>query len=215
MKERFGVKSVIKLIVFIILVGILVLSFLRGRASHRAVAGIGEPIQKEHSGSITLIKNGYTLTVDQVYEYEIEALVVHAHDYLGFSIGDRLAPRDLALAWGKVAEYNDRIDFHWSQANRWYMWQVNSYEELAPVGGESDVSRQSANTHIIPASSSVKWDVMKIMPGDHVRLKGYLVNIDGSKPDGTTFRWNTSTTREDTGDHSCEVFYVTSVEVPD
>ncbi|MBR1701545.1 MAG: hypothetical protein IJ716_06265 [Lachnospiraceae bacterium] len=45
-----------------------------------------------------------------------------------------------------------------------------------------------------------------------MRLKGYLVNLDGSKPDGTTFYWNSSTTRSDSGAHSCEVIYVTGVE---
>ena len=215
MQGRSTLKSVIKVIVFIILIAILVISFLRGRASHRAVAGIREPIQTEASGQTTMIKSGYTLTLEHLYKYDIEALVVHAHDYNGLSVGDRLSPRDLALAWGIVAEKNDLVDFHWDQAGRWYSWRVNSYDELAPVGGESDVNRHSANTHIIPANSSVKWEITKIMPGDHIRLKGYLVSIYGENSKGSTFTWSSSTTREDTGDHSCEVMYVESVEVLD
>ena len=132
-------------------------------------------------------------------------------DYDDGSLSGTIAPKDVALAWGAVAEYNDRIDFNWEQSNRWYYWHVNDVGVLGPVGGEDGVSTHSANTHLIPADSRVKDDVMKIKQGDHIKLTGYLVNVDGSKPDGQTFYWYSSTTRDDTGDGACEVMYVESV----
>jgi hypothetical protein len=38
-------------------------------------------------------------------------------------------------------------------------------------------------------------------------MEGYLVNINGMVGNGTV-RWNSSLTRNDTGDGACEVFYV-------
>ncbi|MBR1724720.1 MAG: hypothetical protein IJ723_06870, partial [Ruminococcus sp.] len=148
-----------------------------------------------------------------LYAYDIEGLVVHTHRYGGTGLGDQLSPVDIGIAWGKVAEYNDRIDFHWSQANRWLNWRTKTYEEIEPVGGEAAVMEQAANNHIVPADTSVKRKALKIRAGDHVRLKGYLVNINATKSNGATFWWNSSTSRTDTGAHACEVFYVTDVEV--
>ena len=156
--------------------------------------------------------DGFDVKIDYLYSYDISALVVGTRSYSDYDIGGKLAPKDLALAWGKVAEYNDRIDFHWSQSNRWYYWQVNTYSEIEAVGGVDGVSQHSANNHLIAADETVKAAIKSINAGDYVRIKGYLVNVSASKPDGTNFWWNSSTERTDTGDGSCEVIYVTSVE---
>ncbi|MBO5610514.1 MAG: hypothetical protein J5929_09150 [Eubacterium sp.] len=177
----------------------------------RGVKGVPDPIQKEAKGSTKKKIGGYDMDIQYLYSYDIEALVVHDEDYDDGSLSGTIAPKDVALAWGPVAEYNDRIDFNWEQSNRWYYWHVNDVGVLGPVGGEDGVSTHSANTHLIPADSRVKDDVMKIKQGDHIKLTGYLVNVDGSKPDGQTFYWYSSTTRDDTGDGACEVMYVESV----
>ena len=83
---------------------------------------------------------------------------------------------------------------------------------LDPVGGIDGVARQCSNNHLIPADTRVKKAIKKIKKGDHIRITGYLVYIDGKKSDGTTFFWNSSTTRDDDGDGACEVIYVTDVE---
>ena len=144
-----------------------------------------------------------TLKISYLYSYDIEALVVSTHDYEGWEVGDRLSPRDFALAWGTVAEYNTQIDFHWHQLGRWYYWKIDSLDELKSVGGEGGVISQSANTHIIPSTDEIRNQIMAVRRGDHIRLKGYLVNIDGRSEDGYYFNWHTSTTRFDSGDGSC------------
>ena len=80
-------------------------------------------------------------------------------------------------------------------------------------GSYSKFISDAANTHIIPANDEIRDLVGYIRRGDHIKLKGYLVNVSGYRDaDRATFVWNSSTSRTDTGPHSCEVFYVTSVE---
>ena len=208
-------KKFKKTLTYAIILGIIgggIVYILYWNGSRNAVTDIREPVQTETSGKIYLNVNDFDITVDRLYEYDIEALVVSTHDYKGNSVGTALSPKDLALAWGTVAEHNKDVDFHWKQSNRWYYWRVDTPQELGVAGGELRIIRQLSNNHIIPANEEIRQKVSYIRRGDHVRLQGYLVNVNGRKADGSTFRWYSSTTRTDTGDGSCEVFYVTSVE---
>ncbi len=195
----------------VIVIGLAIV-LMGSKGKQRAVAGIKDPLQTEAAGQAKMSVDGYDITVNYLYAYDISALVVSIHNYSGSGIGDKLAPRDLALAWGDVAAYNTLVDFHWQQSGRWYSWRVNSDAEIAKVGGIQGVTEHSSNNHLIPADDTVKKQIKRIKVGDHVRLKGYLVNLDGGKADGSTFYWHSSTTRSDSGAHSCEVIYVTGVE---
>ena len=42
-------------------------------------------------------------------------------------------------------------------------------------------------------------------------MEGYLVYIEAATPKGKTFTWNSSLSREDSGDGACEIFYVTKL----
>ena len=212
-KKRVGQYLILTAFLAAVLLISYWLFFDGGR--RRAIAGIPEPVQTQTTGSTSKSVGGYDVTITYGYEYDIRALVVHTQSYSSLQLIDRLFPVDLALAWGDVAANNTKIDFHWTQRGRWYYWNVDNYMDIEPLGGVDGVNRQSANTHIIPASSSVKRIVKDIKTGDHVRLKGYLVDVDAVKPDGSTFWWYSSTTREDTGDGACEVFYVTRAEILD
>lgn len=212
-KEKSIFTYIIPIALFILAVFLLYKS-----GSRNAIAGIGEPVQTEESGHIDRTVDDWKLSIDYDYAYDIEALVIHTKDYPETDLGGKLAPRDLALAWGTVAAYNKAIDFHWSQSNRWYYWSADSYEAIEPVAlpgmdALTSISLQSANNHIIPADTTVRNVIKKIRKGDHIRLKGYLVRINGSTPGGKTFHWNSSTTRTDTGNGSCEVFYVTEARI--
>lgn len=204
-----------KLIAIIIAVVAAVFIYTRlndGGVSTKSVAGLPAPQQHAAQGEAYFEEAEYEVTVKYKAAYDITALVVSTKKYSGSSLADRIAPKDLALAWGTVAEYNDRIDFHWSQSGRWYRWYVNSAAELSPVGGEREVSRQSANNHLIASTDSIKSDIAKIKAGDVVRITGYLVDLKGEKTDGTYYTWNSSTSRDDTGDGACELIYVTGIE---
>ena len=180
---------------------------------HRAISGLKDPVQKETTGGVKKSLDGYDLTIDFKYTYDIEALVISTKDYSPSNIGNKLSPKDLALAWGPVAQVNDKYDFHWRHGSRFYYWNLDSWDDLERIGGESVVTEHSANCHIIPADDEVKKKVKKMKAGDHIRLKGYLVNIDGSTSDGNTFWWYSSTVRSDSGDGACEVIYVTDAQI--
>lgn len=178
----------------------------------RAIPGIRSPLQTAVGEQVQTIQKGdYTVSIKYKYSYDIEALVVHTRDYSGSSLDDMLSPKDLALAWGIAAELNDKVDFRWNQGERFYSFYAGE-EVLQMAGSVDNITRHSSNNHIIPSNDDIKGKVMRIRRGDHIRLKGYLVNVDAVRTDGYRYHWYSSTVRDDTGHGACEVFYVTEVE---
>ncbi len=51
--------------------------------------------------------------------------------------------------------------------------------------------------------------LQEIRRGHIVHARGYLVDADHE----SGFRWQTSLSREDTGDGACELFYVERIEI--
>ena len=205
-------NSTFKYFIILGLIAVAVVFYTQHKGNRRSISGIKDPIQKEVSGQTTMEVDGYHMKIRYLYSYDISALVVHTKNYGSFDLCGKLAPIDLALAWGKVAEYNDRIDFHWDQLSRWYTFEVKSIEELDPVGGIDGTGKHSSNNHLIPADQSVRKSIRKIKTGDYIRLTGYLVSITGENGKGSTFTWSSSTSRNDTGNGACEVMYVTNVQ---
>lgn len=210
--NKKSVSSTVKLIVFLLIIMAGAGYLIWSGGSRRSVAGIREPVQGDASGGTKMTAAGYSVEVTYLASYDIEGLVVHRKKYGGSGIGASLAPVDLALAWGSVAANNNNINFHWKQSGRWVYWRVYDISDLAPVGGEADVDRQSSNNHIVPANETIRTKVKKVRRGDHIRIKGYLVDIHAEKPDGSYFNWGSSTSRDDTGDGACELIYVTDIE---
>lgn len=134
--------------------------------------------------------------------FRLRARVLSREDYR-WSEGSDLAPIDLALGWGVMSDQAvlERIDV--SQGARWYFTR---YEHPAPIS-DRQIIRNSANMHLIPANDWVGDKLGELRASDIVQLRGLLVDAD--RPDG--FYWRTSMTREDTGNGSCELFYVEHV----
>lgn len=207
-------SKTVKIIAVIVFAALALLIYknnpVTGGVSDRSVVGIRDPIQKKSSGKIETTAAGYDVTIKFKYSYDIEALVVHTKNYSGTSMVNKLSPKDLALAWGEAAEKNGDINFHWGQSGRWYHWSVNS-EDTAKISIDA-ISKHSANNHLIPSDDIIRKQIMRIKTGDHIRLEGYLVDVRGEKDDGSWYTWNSSETRNDTGDGACEIIYVTKVE---
>ncbi len=204
-------KGIVSLAVVCSMIAAAIGYFVYMNGVRRAIPSVPAPIQTQTSGGTFFQVDDYAVTINYLYEYELEGLVVHTKDYLGFGIDDKLSPKDLAIAWGTVAENNTKIDFHWNQANRYCSWTPDENTDYTPVGGFTGIGFQFSNNHILPANSDTWWKLKAVRRGDHVKIKGYLVNVDGSKVDGTSFQWHSSTTRTDTGAHACEVIYVTDI----
>jgi hypothetical protein len=144
-------------------------------------------------------------TIEALAEYKIKARVLSRNNFSSGKESD-LSPFDLALGWGPMSDQNviDRIDI--SQRNRWYYW----HSDNLPIPMK-DISLNSANTHIIPKDETVQDKFDRVYKGSLVEMNGYLVKV--TAPGG--WRWKSSLKRDDTGNGSCELFWVDDINVLD
>lgn len=159
------------------------------------------PRQSEVADPETFAFEGYELT--QRAGLEIRARVLSTENYYLGNESD-LSPIDLALGWGPMSDQAilDQIDIH--QGNRWYFMRWE-YPTTLP---EKQIVLTSGNMHIIPAEPWVAKELKKLRRGDVVKLDGMLVDVDHA----SGFKWRSSLSREDSGDGSCEIFFVQSIQ---
>ena len=136
--------------------------------------------------------------------FEIRARVLSTEEYFMSREAD-LSPIDLALGWGPMSNQVVLDQLKISQSGRWFRWR---YEGAPPVP-ESLIISSSSNMHMIPASKSIEKRLKKLRSGSIIRLEGYLVDVDHD----SGWRWQSSMSRNDTGDGACELVYVESLEV--
>ena len=65
---------------------------------------------------------------------------------------------------------------------------------------------------MIPSTDNIRRALKSIKTNVLVEIGGYLVNIRG-KVGRKDVWWNTSISRSDTGDHSCEIIYVEKIRI--
>jgi len=219
-----------------IVVAVLLLTIAGGAAiyipqymhAHRAIAGIPEPIQNNLSDAAVASRVGETrktisgsgFKVDMIYlaEYDIKGLVVQLDDYdnkYDATAFDKAIPRDISMAWGKSAEYADKIE--WSHVAR--SLNAKFSNELVNKAGVDALSDSSSNNHVIVEEGELRNKLKRVRIGDYIEMKGYLVSatiFDGS---GATVRQiESSMVRTDHVEYafdmrtSCEVLYLTELE---
>lgn len=167
---------------------------------------IADPVQSNLGAAETVLIKGDRgdVALSLLARYSIEAVVKsknHQSDYAA-----QISKYDLALAWGTL---NDPvIDSHisYGQNGRFYFYQWSPGTTVSPAY----IASHSANVHLIHSSGNILRDIKGIGEDDHIRLEGFLVNANFK--DGA---WKTSLTRNDTGNGSCEILYVTDVEILD
>lgn len=141
-------------------------------------------------------------TLTPLAAFRVDARVLSREDYSMGREAD-FSPTDLALGWGRMREdaVLDRLDIE--QGGRWfrYRWQG---EPPIPV---EEIVRSAANMHLIPADATAARALARVRAGDRVEVAGWLVRAEG--PDG--WRWQSSLTREDSGDGACELIYACSI----
>lgn len=138
--------------------------------------------------------------IEKVARFDVTARVLAKERYW-FGKESALAPYDLALGWGRMSDTSVLDHISIGQSNRYYYWMVRDF----PIP-RSEIISNSANMHLIPATDAVRDALGKVRRGQVVRFTGYLVGVRG--PNG--WRWNTSTTRTDTGAGACELVWVES-----
>lgn len=168
-----------------------------------------DPIQRSlrSNESIMIETKAGQFTLTPVAEYQLSGVVVSKETY-AYDWKSEISPVDLAIVWGKLAEPEHKKYVSFSQRNRWYFYE---YRPDSPLD-QSYINSHSSNNHIIPASENVSTALRAIKKREKVMLEGFLVNVKGTYKGGTVY-WNTSLTRKDSGDGSCELFYVTKAKI--
>lgn len=135
--------------------------------------------------------------------FDVTARVLAREDYSHDS-GAALAPTDLALGWGRMSDSAVLKQIRISQSGRFYYWHVQDF----PIP-RREIETHSANMHMIPADAGVRAMLERVRTGQVVHIEGFLV--DASRPDG--WHWDSSLTRDDTGNGACELIYVESLAI--
>src|SRR5262249_36878937 len=115
-----------------------------------------------------------------------------------------LAPVDLAVGWGPMSSNAvlDTLDI--SQGSRFFSWSSRE-----PMIEPREVSRHSANMHMVPLDADVRATLLDARRGNLVDLEGWLVEARGK--DG--WGWRSSLVRTDVGSGACELVLVQTVRL--
>jgi hypothetical protein len=193
------------LLVLALLAGWLALDqwSMRARSRPPGVLASEEPVQTSAEGQAAWTFKGSR--IEPLARFSLRARVLSTERYR-FDDSSFLSPVDFALGWGPMSDSRVLDQLSIGQGNRWYTWSCEQF----PIP-RREIETHSANMHLIPASAAVKSRLLSVRTGDLVHLDGYLVRCQG--PNG--FHWQSSLTREDTGDGSCEVVWVDSASEED
>lgn len=159
-----------------------------------------QPVQKVLREPQNFLFDEFTMTPRA--EFDIQARVLSRETYFWGTESD-LSPIDLALGWGRMSDQAILDQITVRQSGRWYYTRY----KLPPPIPEGEIIRTSANMHMIPADGSVERALKTLRPGDLIRIRGYLVDVDHD----SGWMWRTSLTRTDTGQGACEIIYVEDV----
>lgn len=161
-----------------------------------------DPVQEMLDQAPAFTLKDYAIT--PLANYQVTARVLSRENYYLGRESD-LSPVDFALGWGAMSDSHVLEKISISQSGRWYHW--HSFD--MPIA-QHEIEIHSANTHLIPANSYINNLLAQVHRGNVVTLRGKLVHIDALHDD---WHWQSSLTREDTGDGACEVMYVESVSI--
>ena len=157
------------------------------------------PIQTDLEVPVFFEKDDYIITAKA--SFNLKARILSIESYSTDRESD-LSPIDFALGWGPMSDQAvlDKIEI--SQSRRWYRWRTDRY----PIPRRS-IEINSANMHLIPATDKIEDQLEDLYVGNVVELNGFLVYAKGKD----NWFWKSSLTRDDTGNHACEVFWVDGV----
>ena len=166
------------------------------------VMALDTPQQRTISSPVHHRVNAYDIT--ELADFDIKAKVLAKKDYHS-DRGADVSPTDLALGWGNMSDESILESIKISQSGRFYYWRVDAF----PIP-RREIETHSANMHLIPANDSVKKAIAQVRKGDLVKISGSLVKVTSNTDDWT---WNSSLTRDDTGNGACELVWVKSLNI--
>jgi hypothetical protein len=192
-------SKILGFVALAIIIGVIVVLFYP-EEEIRHPAGIicpEAPTQTLISDPKPFLKDEYMVT--PLANFSLHGKVLSREDYSWGHVSE-LSPIDLAIGWMEMSDQIiiDRLDI--SQSSRWYKWKPRS---ALPIPRRS-IEQNSANMHMIPATDAIHALLDDVVKGQVIKLEGYLVKVtrDGN------WHWNSSLSRDDTGDGACELIYV-------
>ena len=205
------------IIVFITIILILTMPFIRARFDHdyRIVKDIPAPTQNDTNGGTALSGQDWTGIATYRAEYDIQGLVINATEYNSGSIYDQITPLDIGFAWGDAAANNHLIK--WVQGYRHVTASINALSKLYLNQDLNTIFQQYSNNHLVFKDEELLQKARTVKLGDYIRIKGYLIDITAyrDKEPAVKYKIKTSLTRYDDGEDSCEIILVTSLEAID
>lgn len=145
-------------------------------------------------------------TLQPLASFEIRARVISLHSYRSDPTpAGTLAPFDVALGWGPMADENILKRIEITQHDRQYFWR---WWGAAPLP-EKDLVSHSANIHLIPADDVIAAQIESLQPGQWVHLRGKLVEASHPK---AAKAWRSSLSRDDQGEGACEILLLESLQ---
>lgn len=156
-----------------------------------------QPLQQPTSQPPFPFKEKYTLA--PLADFSLRARVLSSKRYY-FDNESELAPVDLFLGWGVMSDDAVLSELKLSQSSRWSYWHCKTL----PIPREQ-IEQNSANMHLIPADKGIEKAIKRAKTGSVIKLRGYLVKV--TRQDG--WSWQSSLSRNDTGNGACEVIFVT------
>ncbi len=149
---------------------------------------------------------GILYTIEPLFDYELDGVVVSLHDSDAFSDiyhfkdwQDFINIRDLCVVWGSNVASGIFRDMTY-QNTTWTCWISTADAETA----QRFAWDQLSNNHLLAHKPLLQKAIKSAEIGDHVHLSGQLARY--SHAGG--FQRGTSITRTDTGNGACETIYI-------
>ena len=197
-------------ITFLILIVLLVFSFFVKDTlpDYKEIdtSLLKEPLQTTTSKSdFTFTYKNKEYFVHPVYDYELWGLVVSHNDinsiFDSYHDKNSVDIKDLCVIWGSPNLTSN--DFH--DVKYWNIsWSCN-WQYLQGINFSS---RELSNNHLLSDNKIIRDKIKNVHIGDQIHIKGSLVNYEYDN----YYPRISSISRDDTGNHACEVIYVDEFE---
>lgn len=166
-----------------------------------------QPVQTtaDHYDIIVIDKGGDSFVLTPQADYIIGAVVAGKKRYRDDM--SPISPYDLSLVWGVMAypEFRKQVTIRHNR-RRYFFFPKRS----ATISADW-IYLNSSNNHIIPANDNIRRALAHVKKNDVILLEGYLVYVRAHIR-GYSTNWNSSLQRDDRGDGSCEIIYVTRLK---
>ncbi len=168
------------------------------------------PVQTMLPYKLVLTVNGFT--VKEVASFVITGRILNT-DHCWVTPASDLSSTDLALGWDFMADKRVIRQISFVQARRFlYLNPPETLYRYFPnkqIVDNKQFFSSFDNIHTIPANDGIRNILKSLHRNQIVTLKGALVYV--SHPG--LMDWNSSLSREDTGDGACEIMYVENVQI--